>query len=90
MKAYGVVDEKLHSFFTWAYDGGEWSTSHFDLFTPGERDPSAYLIAHLLGPTARLDAVMSKITHPCPGNLPSVVQPVASIFTGSSALVTVF
>jgi hypothetical protein len=36
MKAYGGVGIQLHEFILmWALDGGEWSVSRSDCFTPG-------------------------------------------------------
>jgi hypothetical protein len=35
----GLVDVQLHSFLTWALDGGEWSPSSSDRFTAGETVP---------------------------------------------------
>jgi len=35
MKMYGGVEVEFHSFLISALDGGEWSASYPDRFTPG-------------------------------------------------------
>jgi hypothetical protein len=59
MKTYGVVKVKLHAFLTSALDGGEWSASRPDPFTPG-KDPGTHVIGGWLGPRAGLDAVVKR------------------------------
>jgi hypothetical protein len=44
MKAYGGVDIHIYVFLTSALVGGEWSASHPDRFTPGERAPATHWI----------------------------------------------
>jgi hypothetical protein len=44
MKAYGEVDVQIHIFLTSVLDGGEWSASRPDRFTPGEGAQGTYWI----------------------------------------------
>jgi hypothetical protein len=59
MKAYwgsgGVTPLIL---LTSALDGGEWSASRPDRFTPMERAPDTHWLGGWVGPTAVLDAVV--------------------------------
>jgi hypothetical protein len=45
---------------TSAVDGGEWSASHPDRFTPREGDPGAHWIGDWVGPRAVLNAVVKR------------------------------
>jgi hypothetical protein len=45
------------TFLTSELDGGEWSASRPDRFTPGERDSGTYCIGGWVGLTGGLDAV---------------------------------
>jgi hypothetical protein len=62
----GVLGEwrysSTHS-FTSALDGGEWSASHRDRFTPTERAPDIHWIWGWVGPRAGLDAVVKRKIH---------------------------
>jgi hypothetical protein len=67
---------------TLALDGGEWSASRPDRFTPRERDPGTHWIG--VGPRAVLDAVVKrKIPSPRWESNPRtpIVQPVAQRYT---------
>jgi len=46
----------LHTFLTLGLDGGEWSASHTDRFTPRERALGTLWIGGWVGPRAGLDA----------------------------------
>jgi hypothetical protein len=54
----GGVEVYLHSFLTWALDGGEWSNSHPGRFIPRERDPGIQWTGGWVGPRAGLDTVV--------------------------------
>jgi hypothetical protein len=47
-------------FFTSALDGGEWSTSRLDRYTPGETDTGTHLIGVWVDPRAGLNAMNYK------------------------------
>jgi hypothetical protein len=49
MKAYWGVEVYLHSFFDIGIDGGEWSASRSDRFTPRERAPGTHWIGGWVG-----------------------------------------
>jgi hypothetical protein len=74
----------IHFFFTSALVGGKWLASYPNRFIPGERDPDSHWIGGLVDPSAGLDDV-EKIIDPTgtrTPSIPSVVQFVASRFTG--------
>jgi hypothetical protein len=60
MKTYWGVEVKLHAFLTSALDGGEWSASLPDRFTPRERTPGTNWIGGWVGPRAILDALVKR------------------------------
>jgi hypothetical protein len=69
----------MHS-FTSTLEGGEWSASRPDHFTPRERAPGVHWIGGWVGPRAFLDAVVKrKIPSPRRKSNPRIliVQPVA-------------
>jgi hypothetical protein len=82
MKAYGWRHSSTHS-LTLALDGGEWSGSRPDRFTPRERAPGTHWIGGWVGPRAVLDTVVKrKIPSPCQeSNRTPIVQPVAQRYT---------
>jgi len=55
MKTYWEVEIQSHAFFTSAGEGGEWSGSRPDRFTPGKAS-SNHWIGGCVGPRASLDA----------------------------------
>jgi hypothetical protein len=74
------VEVQLHSFLTSAFDGGEWSASHPDRFTPREKAFGTHWIRGWVGHRAVLDAaVKRKIPSPRRESNPRtpIVQPVA-------------
>jgi hypothetical protein len=76
------VEVQLHAFLTSALDGGEWSTSRPDRFTPGERAPGTHWIGGWVGSRAVLDAVVKrKIPSPRRESNPRtpIVQPVTTL-----------
>jgi hypothetical protein len=76
---YGGVEVEFHSFLISAVDGGEWSASYPDRFTPRERAPSTHWIGGWVGPRAGLDGVAkTKLLFPCRNR---VVQPIAYVTT---------
>jgi len=50
---------------TLALDGGEWSASHTDRYTPRERALGTHWLRGWMGPTAGLNAVRKRKS-PCP------------------------
>lgn len=71
------VKLQVHSFLTFALDGGEWSVSFSSHFTPVESAPSAHLVGGWVGHTASLNASENrKISYSCCESS-SVVQPIA-------------
>jgi hypothetical protein len=65
MKAYWGSAGIAPRILTSAVDGGEWSDSPPDLFTPTEKDPGTHSIGGWVGPIAGLDAVAKeKISNP--------------------------
>jgi hypothetical protein len=60
-------------------DGGEWSASRPDRFTPRESAPGIHWIGGWVGPRTVLDAVVKKIRSPRQESHPRtpIVQPVA-------------
>jgi hypothetical protein len=61
MKAYGVVDVKIHIFSTSALAGGEWSASCPGHFTRGKRAPSIHWIGGWVDHRTGLDDVEKRI-----------------------------
>jgi hypothetical protein len=83
MKAYGGVDVWAHVFLTSVLVGGEWSASRPGCFTLGERAP----VAHWwVDSRAGLEDVEKRkfVTLPGLELEPSLVQPVANRYPGSS------
>jgi hypothetical protein len=71
------VKVQVHSFLTLTLDGGEWSVSCPNHFTPGESAPSAHLVGGWVGHTASLNASEKrKISYSCCESS-SVVEPIA-------------
>jgi hypothetical protein len=69
---------------TLTLDGGEWSTSNADRFTPREKAPGTHWIGGWVGPRAVLGAVVKrKIPSPRRDSNPrtQIVQPVAQRYT---------
>jgi hypothetical protein len=69
---------------TSALDGGEWSASRPDRFTPRERTPDTHWIGGWVGPGAVLDAVVKKkILNPRreSNTRTPIVQPVVQRYT---------
>jgi hypothetical protein len=83
----GVLGEWRYSYahsLTSALDGGEWSASRPNRFTPRERAPGTYCIRGWVGPRAVLDAVVKrKIPSPRreSNSRTPIVQPVAQRYT---------
>jgi hypothetical protein len=78
MKTYGGSGGIALPFLTLAIDGGEWSASRPDRFTPRERAPGIHWIGDWVGPRASLAAVEKKKKSLAPtGNWTPAVQPVA-------------
>jgi hypothetical protein len=69
---------------TSALDGGEWSASRPDRFTPRERSPGTHWIGGWVGPRTVLDAVVKRkipsLRRESNSRTP-VVQPVAQRYT---------
>jgi hypothetical protein len=55
MKTYGGADVQVHTIFTSALVGGEWSDSRPGRFTHGERGPGTHWIGGLVDPRADLN-----------------------------------
>jgi hypothetical protein len=89
MKAYGGVDVYIHTFLISVLAGGEQSASRPGGFTPEERAPGTHWIGLWVDPRAGLDDVEKRKFFTLPGFelRPSVVQPVASRYTGSCRIV---
>jgi hypothetical protein len=51
------VEVLLHTFLTWALNGGQWSVSRLGRFIPGERAPSTHCIGDWVGLRTGLDSV---------------------------------
>jgi hypothetical protein len=79
MKAYRGVDV-----LTSTLTGGEWSASRPGRFTPGETAPGTDWMGGWKDPRVGLDDVEKRkfLTYPDSNSDPSVVQPVASRYTG--------
>jgi hypothetical protein len=78
MKTYWRVELLLHILLTSALDGGEWSASHPDCFTPPGKKPNTTLLIRIWVDTrAGVDAVVKRKILAPSGNLTKVVQPVA-------------
>jgi hypothetical protein len=74
---YGGVEEQLQPILNLILEGGEWSESRHDRFTPVEGAHCADWIGNWMGPTAGLYLV-GKRKFPAPtGNQTPVVEPVA-------------
>jgi len=74
------VELFLHTFFTLALDGGEWSASRSWRITPRERSTSTHYIGGWVDSRAGLNAVANKIPVPT-GNRGMVIQHVAGHYT---------
>jgi hypothetical protein len=73
----------MHIYLTSALDGVEWSASYPDSFTPGDRVSSIHCIGGWLCHRVGLDDVEKKSSPYWDSNAdPSVVQPVASRYSG--------
>jgi hypothetical protein len=70
MKTYGDVEVYLHAFLTWTLDEGEWTASHTDRYTPGERTAASHWIGDRVGPRAGLDS-MARIEPQSPSASPA-------------------
>jgi hypothetical protein len=89
----GVLGERMYSSTHSELDGGEWSASRPDSFTPTERALGTYWIGGWVGSRAVLDAaVKRKITNPRWESNPrtSIVQPVAQRYTDWAITVLYF
>jgi hypothetical protein len=62
-----VVDVQIHTFFTSALIGGQWSASRPCRFTSGERAPGTQWIGGLVDPRAGVDDVEKKKFLTLPG-----------------------
>jgi hypothetical protein len=58
MKEYWGSGGIVHEFLTSVVEGGEWSASRPDRFTPRKRAPGIHWIGGWVGTRAGLDAVM--------------------------------
>jgi hypothetical protein len=72
------MDLYIHIFLTSALVAGEWSTSRYGRFTPGERAPGTHWIGGWVDLWAGLDDVWP---YRDSNSDPSVVQPIASRYT---------
>jgi hypothetical protein len=77
MKIYGEVEVWLYAILTSALDGGGWSASSSDRFTPGERTPVTHWIEPWAGPRASLGAVAKRQIPAPTENRTPVIQHVA-------------
>jgi hypothetical protein len=77
------VDVLIHIFLTSTLDGGKWSASSPDCFTPGEKVPITHWIGGWVGPGTGLDDAEKRkfFTHWDSNSDPSIAQPVASRYT---------
>jgi hypothetical protein len=83
MKTYwGIGGIAPNGFLTTALEGGEWSDSHPDRFTPGERAPRYPLDRRLGGSTASLDAVVKRRI-PSPGRESNPWTPIVQLVASS-------
>jgi hypothetical protein len=57
MYVYGGVDVYIHISLTLTLVGGEWSASHHNRFTPGERATGTHWIGGWVGPRVCLGYV---------------------------------
>jgi hypothetical protein len=64
-----------------ALDGGEWSASRHDRFTPRKRAPDTHWIGDWVGLRAGLDAVVKINSQPLPGLEPPIIQLLAQHYT---------
>jgi hypothetical protein len=70
------VEVQLHALLTSALDGGEWSLSRPDRFTPRERALGIYWIGCWVGPKSRSGrGGEKKNSQPLPGLEPPIIQP---------------
>jgi hypothetical protein len=65
--AQGQLYLYLYHSLTSALDGGEWSASRPDRFTPSERSPGTHWIGGWVGSRAVLDAVVKRKIPSPPG-----------------------
>jgi hypothetical protein len=75
----------MHS-FTSALDGGEWSASRSDRFTPREKAPGTQWTGGWVGPRAGLDTLSKrKLPSPRPGYEPGhpIFQPIVNRYIQS-------
>jgi hypothetical protein len=71
-------------YLTLALDGGEWSASCPDCFTPRERASGTHWIGGWVDPKVGLDMLLKrKIASPCQESNPDhpIMQPIASHYT---------
>jgi hypothetical protein len=54
------VEMELHAFLISALDGGEWSASRVDCFTPGVKSPGTHWIGGWADSGAHLNAVTKR------------------------------
>jgi hypothetical protein len=66
-----------------ALDGGEWSASRTDRFSPGESTSGTHWIGGCVDSRADLDAVENRYIFSPAGNRTQAVQPVASRYAES-------
>jgi hypothetical protein len=88
MKMYSGVDVYIHVFLNSALVAAEWSASSPDRFNRGERAPCTHWIGGWVDPGTGLDDVEKGNSWPYRDSKsdPSVVQPVANLYTLSRLL----
>jgi hypothetical protein len=89
MKTYWGVEVQLHALLISALNGGEWSASRPNRFTPRERASGIHWIGGWVGPRAVLEAVAKRknpsLRRESNPRTP-IVQPVAQHYTELSRL----